>query len=425
MPEVPHAPLPDRTGPTDEQIAGQLRAYAQEAEKLVAPTPSLSRSPRWRPAPIGVAAIAAAVIAVLAGAALLTGLLTGGASDDVITPAEGGSDGAPTHSTVTGEVPGHDDPCPGVMITLDQTATADPGFPVANTSVLGYMPFRFRIDGADPGTWVELHVDYPSFASTGDAPVSDTVAVTMCNPMSDSAEPVEVDAQVLATPNPTVKVFVDNPLPPGEDALVIVSGGPDTTVDNLLRTIATFRWNDLPRPTTTVPGDPDPPLMAAVDDAHIVDFDSVGGYRLGQRVRPGDPGVAYDRDLECGTWYPAGVPDASQPPPQGLRMGVAAVPGAEEVTAYALYVDDPSYRTASGVGVGTDLVSLQRVYGSDLVVDRMDGWDNPTDGLLASYRDVAAVRRGDRAITFTLAEDVVTEVKVSEADSWGDDEGCA
>ena len=63
--------------------------------------------------------------------------------------------------------------------------------------------------------------------------------------------------------------------------------------------------------------------------------------------------------------------------------------------------------------------------GDDLVVDRADGWDRPTDGLLASYQDVAAVRNGDRALTFYLRDDVVETVKLSNVDSWGDDEGCA
>lgn len=86
---------------------------------------------------------------------------------------------------------------------------------------------------------------------------------------------------------------------------------------------------------------------------------------------------------------------------------------------------NPAYRTASGVGVGTTLATLERVYGGDLVLDRMDGWEHPTDGLLASYQDVAAVRSGERAITFYLLDDAVSTVTVSAADFRGDDEGCA
>ena len=65
-------------------------------------------------------------------------------------------------------------------------------------------------------------------------------------------------------------------------------------------------------------------------------------------------------------------------------------------------IDSSRYRTVSGVGVGTSLATLQRIY-RDLVVDRADGWDSPTGGLLASYLDVAAIRSGDRAITFVSA----------------------
>ena len=106
----------------------------------------------------------------------------------------------------------------------------------------------------------------------------------------------------------------------------------------------------------------------------------------------------------------------------------AQVDGADTPTPRITAIDlrgNPRYRTASGVGIGTPLEALERVYGSRLVVDRVDGWDRPTQGLLASYQDVAAVRDGDRAITYTLRDDVVEAIEVSDAASWGDDEGCA
>lgn len=169
-----------------------------------------------------------------------------------------------------------------------------------------------------------------------------------------------------------------------------------------------------------------PRLHAPTDDEHLVTFDSIGPYADGMEVPMDDPGVSYDPSFQpgCGAWYPQGVPGQSEADSRGLVLGIGSPGESVPFTVGTLYVSDPAYRTASGVGVGTDLESLRWVYGSDLVVDRLDGWENPTDGLLASYRDVAAVRDGDRALTFTLENDVVTEVKVSEADFWGDDEGC-
>ena len=87
-------------------------------------------------------------------------------------------------------------------------------------------------------------------------------------------------------------------------------------------------------------------------------------------------------------------------------------------------VADPAYRTASGVGVGSELATIQSVYGDRLVIDRADGWDAPTDGLLALYNDVAAVREGSAALTFVLGNDAVTQIELSPAGNWGDDEGC-
>jgi hypothetical protein len=75
--------------------------------------------------------------------------------------------------------------------------------------------------------------------------------------------------------------------------------------------------------------------------------------------------------------------------------------------------------------VGTTLGALQGIYGDRLVVDLRDGWEHSTDGLLASYQDVAAVRHGARALTFLLSDGRVQAVKLSDAAFWGDDEGCA
>lgn len=414
-----------QTTPGDEQVVARLRRYADAAEAELPPTPaSTPKRSRWRSPLAGLAATAALVV-IVTGAVLSIG---GGGDDEVVTPAEQGppaTQGATPGST---EVPGSGEPCPGMMITLDQSATADPDFAVVDSEVLGYMPFRFHVAGVDADTWVELAVDHPSFGKASDAPVIETVPVTICNPMSEATGPVDVEAWVLDTVDPTVHVFVDNPLAPGADVLVIVTGGPGTTVGNLLSALVTFRWEDRPLPTTTMVTASDPPLQPARDDAHLITFDSVGPHRLGMEVAAEDPDVAYDPSFRpgCGAWYPDGVPERSETDARGVVAGIGRTDESDPFTVNTLYVwADPAFRTASGVGVGTDLASLQGVYRSDLVVDRMDGSGNPTDGLLALYRDVAAVRNGDRAITFTLEGDVVAQVKVSDADFWGDDEGCA
>ncbi|MCB1012485.1 MAG: hypothetical protein M9922_12550 [Microthrixaceae bacterium] len=180
---------------------------------------------------------------------------------------------------------------------------------------------------------------------------------------------------------------------------------------------------------TSVPTDSVPRsgsgLQPVADAAHLVTFDSVGPYTVGQAAPSEGIGVYYDSERQCGSWTPLTEPDGSGSPPMDAEVIFGISGPVADLRANVLYVRSPAYRTASGVGVGTDLAALQRVYGDGLVVDRADGWENPTGGLLASYSDVAAVAQGDRAITFTLTEDVVTEMKISEARWWGDDEGCA
>lgn len=413
----------NRPRPTDAEIAARLHDYADAAEREVPPTPARESPSRWG-ALMAVAAVAAALVVVVAGAVVLSSR----SSDDlVVTPADGGRPDGATAPKTEGEttVLRYGEPCPGAMVTLDQVATADPVFPVENAQQLGYMPFRFRIAGVGADEWVELVVDYPSFGRRSSAPVVDESTVLMCNPMSDSTEPVEVQAQILDTPDPTIHVLVDNPLPPGEDVLVIVTGGPGTTAENLLSALVTFRWSEPPPPTTTVTAS-EPPLQPARDEDHLIGFGSVAMFKVGKQVPATAGGVDISSDFGglCGYWNP--IPPSELPGYwEGVTMVVTRDDESQPATVGAIYISDPEFRTASGVGVGTDLASLRQVYGSDLVVDRPDGWESPTDGLLASYRDVAAVRKGDRALTFTLTDDVVSEVKVSDADFWGDDEGCA
>jgi len=154
-------------------------------------------------------------------------------------------------------------------------------------------------------------------------------------------------------------------------------------------------------------------LVTAPADLRI-DFDGAADRRVGEVLDPSE--VTPHVDSGCGYW-PTEPGDVDQL--HGLVEGA----GTSSPRITDVRIDSSRYRTVSGVGVGTRLATLQRIYG-DLVVDRADGWDSPTGGLLASYLDVAAIRSGDRAITFVLRDDVVSTVKVGAAEFWGDDEGC-
>jgi hypothetical protein len=152
-----------------------------------------------------------------------------------------------------------------------------------------------------------------------------------------------------------------------------------------------------------------------------ITFDGAGAMRIDQVLDPSAV-TRQEGGGSCGYWGP------SEPSHDGDERlsGLASIddPAAPRVVSVMVWRNS-TYRTASGVGIGTTLETLGRIYGDDLVVDRLDGWENPTDGLLASYYDVAAVRNGERALTFYLMGDVVSTVKVSHSDFWGDDEGCA
>ena len=158
------------------------------------------------------------------------------------------------------------------------------------------------------------------------------------------------------------------------------------------------------------------PTVAPADDLVTVppdrriDFDGAADRRIGQ-VLAAVRGDAASR----------AAPAASGPtsPETSINCTVSSrAPARRRPGSLDVRIDSSVYRTVSGVGVGTSLATLQRIYG-DLVLDRADGWESPTGGLLASYSDVAAIRSGDRAITFVLRDDVVTTVKVSVAEGLG------
>jgi hypothetical protein len=221
-------------------------------------------------------------------------------------------------------------------------------------------------------------------------------------------------------------------LPPPYSA----TDGPGTLDVDLSRASATAYADADPTTTTsidpTVPTTP-PSIPLPVDDlrdappGREITFEGIGDVQLGQVVPPERVSSDFAQS-GCGYWPDGEVVQSADAPPTALVGGADTA----EPRVTAVYLrNNSSYRTASGIGIGTSLATLQRIYGDRLVVDEVDGWEFPTDGLLASYQPVAAVSDGDRAITYTLTAPVdaarsrVEAVKVSAADFWGDDEGCA
>lgn len=181
----------------------------------------------------------------------------------------------------------------------------------------------------------------------------------------------------------------------------------------------------VPTTPTTPPSIPLPDDLQDAPAGREITFGGIGDVQLGQVIAP--ERVSSDiAQSGCGYWPDGEVVQSTDAPPTALVGGADTA----EPRVTAVYLrNNTSYRTASGIGIGTSLATLQRIYGDRLVVDEVDGWEFPTDGLLASYQPVAAVRDGNRAITYTLTAPVtptstVEAVKVSAADFWGDDEGC-
>lgn len=202
------------------------------------------------------------------------------------------------------------------------------------------------------------------------------------------------------------------------DADLLDGDGPYTLRVDTSENFASFTPEPVQPGSSGLPA-PDGPDLADAEPGREITFDRIGDVALGQEFGPSE----FDRHFEsgCGYWGP-GEPSHDGDEPLG---GLVAIDGDVGRAISVMVRDNPRYRTASGVGVGTTLATLERIYGDDLVVDRADGWESPTDGLLGSYVDVAAVRNGDRALTYYLHGDAVHTVKLSAADFWGDDEGCA
>lgn len=153
-------------------------------------------------------------------------------------------------------------------------------------------------------------------------------------------------------------------------------------------------------------------LADPTDDLHTVRPEGFGGHEIGrsETVASGDNCTEIVDDASIVVFEPSS--------------------GADATVSYVFTRND-LYRTPEGIGVGTPLSTLHAIYGDRLVVDRLDGFsanmpgNTGTDGLTGLFTDVAGVRFGEMALTFTLsAEDTVDGVKASRATNWGDlDEG--
>lgn len=212
------------------------------------------------------------------------------------------------------------------------------------------------------------------------------------------------------------------------------ASGTDVVADRPDEPATTTAPTSTTAPMTTTTPDPTVPTVPLPDDdlqdaptGREITFEGIGDVQLGQVVPPERVSSELGQS-GCGYWPDGEVVQSADAPPTALVGGADTA----EPRVTAVYLrNNTSYRTASGIGIGTSLATLERIYGDRLVVDLADGWENPTDGLLASYQPVAAVRDGARAITYLLNlapgtfTPVVEGVKVSAADFWGDDEGCA
>jgi hypothetical protein len=387
--------------------ADELRHEVADASDVDAAFDAVTAAPRrHRSYLLGAAAI---VVALVAGAALVA---TGRGGREVI--ADGGPSIPPVTTTAIDEMAEGD---VAFEILLDE-ATA---VPVGTMSYAGVEPaFRDQwqlaaLDGDPPEVDFERRIVLSLTRVGCGEPL---VAVELeRDRLVPRFEEEECDA-ARAAPR-TVAFALDRAGLPQAFHLVLATAvdgsypNREVRVDLSSQSLVAQAMGDGRLPV------PEGPDLAPADPGREITFAGVAEVRLGEQLDPSE--VAPHGDSGCGYWGPSEPTHDGDEPLGGLVDG--ATGPSPRVTS--IMVRNPTYRTASGVGVGTTLATLQRIYGDDLVVDRSDGWEHPTDGLLGYYQDVAAIRDGGHALTFSLRSDVVEVVKVSAAEFWGDDEGCA
>ncbi len=359
----------------------------------------------------------AAVLALFAGGAVL---LHDGGDRDVV--ADGGTTSTPSTAPSTAAAPAS-----GVPFELLVEGSAD--VPVGTLTYAGIadsFSMQWGLSGFDGGP-PEVDFEHSVVVSFTRMAACDGLLVDVTEDRG-VYEPVFDDT--------TSREGCDGPLSPWTYVVSLARAGlpqrftlalePGAGLERELVEIDLESASIVQQAPSAPPSPPSGPDLAPPEPGREITFDSIGDFRLGQVLDPDSRGPIrvspYEGGGSCGYWGPYEPSHDGDEPPSGLVDGART---GSPVIADIKVGPNPRYRTASGVGVGTTLRTLERIYGDDLVVDRADGWERPTDGLLASYQDVAAVRRGDRALTFYLWQDAVEMIKLSDAGSWGDDEGCA
>lgn len=164
-----------------------------------------------------------------------------------------------------------------------------------------------------------------------------------------------------------------------------------------------------------------------VDRANPITFNGIGGLHPGQPVDELD-GLGFDVPAEGDIDRESACRSARHRIYDGIHLLIGGA-SFEESKVSAVYFTDQSFTTSSGMRVGSSLADLQNQYGDRLGVFRLGEAQEATiDGhpVAVAYTDLAVVLDRSTGMTFYLdEEDRVREIKISDFDFLGDDEGCA